>query len=138
MEKLVLTITNSDDCTYSYDSYVCFSYESKEKAIVDFGSDLLVKIEQVKKHKKEHKEIMRQIDELRPKINNTNDREKKDIIIKKIKDLHSKNIDIDPSFLFAKKEFNVFDFYIQEYNEKKSDLIREPLIQTLEEWFNSN
>lgn len=43
MQKLVLTVIHSDDCTYSYDSYICFTYESKEKAILDFGSSLLKK-----------------------------------------------------------------------------------------------
>lgn len=137
MQKLVLTVNHSDGCTYSYDSYICFTYESKEKAILDFGSALLKKIEDFKKENKEKEKTTQEIERLRSQLGRKSDKEK-NAIYGQINNLYQKVLNSNDAFSFAEKSFSFSDFYKQALDENDNEYIEDPQIQTLDEWFNSN
>lgn len=128
MEKLVLTITDTDDQTYSFDDYICFTYESKEKAILDLGSVILKKIEDLNNDKKNDELIYEKSGRLLQFL--TKNKKENEDIYNNVQELQLKLSKTNKDFSFAGKIISINYFY-------KNGIIETPVIQTLNEWFES-
>jgi hypothetical protein len=127
MERLVLLYTVGDGCTYSCDEVVPITYESKESAILDFGSKIL-EVEQIQET------YHTQSSQWQNRLNSLSSPEKKSE--------HFKSRPQSPkdSFEFAGKTFFTSSFYSSEYNQKTQETDRvfnEPTSLTLDEWYQS-
>jgi hypothetical protein len=119
--------TVGDGYTYSCDQVIPITYESKEAAILDFGSRIL-EIEQSLSAYED------QFTQWENRLQSLSSPEKKAD--------HYKNRPQEPkdSFELGGKTFHASTFYSFDYNEKTEKTERtfnEPTILTLDEWYKS-
>lgn len=123
--RLVMIYNVGDDCTYSCEIIKPIEYESKEKAILDFGSKLLEVQENFNKYSK--------ADDLwQNRYNSISSAEKKMKVYKERPERPTE------SFSFGGQTFYKSEFVKSRYDSDSSDYkeyINEPEFKTLDEWF---
>ena len=123
--RLVMIYNVGDDCTYSCEVIRPIEYESKEKAILDFGSKLLEVQELFNKYEKERAVWQNRYDSI-------------SFAEKKMKVFHERPESPSGSFSFGGQNFNKSDFFSSNYNsdtEEYEESVNEPDFKTLDEWF---